>query len=54
MDQNELPLEPCHLGEPSSLSKWFQGLAKTVQLSYTNPNTVSKRTKTWIDMTRIT
>jgi hypothetical protein len=26
----------------SSVSKWFLGLAKTVHLSYTNPNTVSK------------
>jgi hypothetical protein len=38
----------------SSVSKWFLGLAKTVHLSYTNPNTVSKWTKMRIDTTHIT
>jgi hypothetical protein len=58
MDWTDLPLEPHHVGEPSSASKTiFEPmvcLAQTVHLSYTDTNTVSK----WIDarfhMTHVT
>jgi hypothetical protein len=46
MDKNELPLEPHHLGVPSSASKMISEpmvrLAQTVHLSCTNINTVYK------------
>jgi hypothetical protein len=58
MDQNELPLERCHLGVPSGKSKTITvpmiHLAQAFHLSCTNTNTVSKWTKTRFDMTYIT
>jgi hypothetical protein len=44
MDRNELPLEPRHLGVPSSASKMISDpivrLAQTVHLSCSDPNTI--------------
>jgi hypothetical protein len=58
MDQNELLLEPRHLGVPSGATKTIPEpvvrLAQTMQLSCTDTNTVSKRTKTRFDMTHVT
>jgi hypothetical protein len=46
MDQNELPHEPRHLGVALGFSKTISEpmvrLAQTVDLYYTNTNTVSK------------
>ena len=46
-DQNELPLEPCHLVVSSSVSKMIfepmVRLAQTMHLSCNDTNTVSKR-----------
>ena len=57
MDQNELPLEPHHLGVPSVVSKTISEpkvhLAQTVQLSCTDTNTMPKRTVTTFDMTNV-
>jgi hypothetical protein len=55
-DRNELPLEPCHLGVPSGAS--IQGLLvtsmQTMLLSYTDTNTISKRTEMRFHMTHVT
>jgi hypothetical protein len=49
MDQNELPLEPHHLGVPSGASKMINvpmvRLVETVHLSWVKINTVSKQTE---------
>jgi hypothetical protein len=49
-DRKELPFEPRHLGVPSSASNMISeamlDLAQTMQLSCTETNTVSKRSKT--------
>jgi hypothetical protein len=58
MDRTELPLEPCHLGVPSSASKMIYMpmvcLVQTMHLSCTDTNTVSKRTETRFHMTHVT
>jgi hypothetical protein len=58
MDQNELPLEPRHLGVPSGAFKTiFEPmvcLVQTVHLSFTDTNTVSKQIKMRLHMTHIT
>jgi hypothetical protein len=58
MDQNELPFEPRHLGVPSGASKMIYEsvvrLAKTVHLSCTETNTVSKQTEMRFYMTHVT
>jgi hypothetical protein len=55
MDRNELPLEPCHLGVPSGVSKTICEpmvcLAQSVHLSCTDTNTISKQTKIRFHMT---
>jgi hypothetical protein len=57
-DQTELPLEPRHLGVPSSASKMISMpmvcSLQTMHLSCTDTNTVSKWTKTIFHMTHIT
>jgi hypothetical protein len=57
-DRSELPLEPRHIGVPSSASKTISMpmvcLVQTVHLSYNDTNTVSKRTKTTFHTTHIT
>jgi hypothetical protein len=58
MDETELPLEPRHLGVPSSASKMISmptvRSVQTVLLSCTDTNTVSKWTKTRFHMTHVT
>jgi hypothetical protein len=58
MDRTELPLEPHHLGVPSSLSKTISMpmvcSLQTVRLSCIDTNTVSKQTKTRLNMTHVT
>jgi hypothetical protein len=58
MDRSKLPLEPHHLGVPSSASKMISMpmlcLVQTVHLFCTNINTVSKRTKTKFHTTHAT
>jgi hypothetical protein len=58
MDSTDLPLEPRHLGVPSSVSKMISMpmvcSLQTVHLSCTDTNTVSKWTKTRYHMTHIT
>jgi hypothetical protein len=58
MERNELPLEPRNIGVPSGASENFfepmVGLAKTVQLSCSNTNTVSECTDTRIHMSHVT
>jgi hypothetical protein len=48
--QNELPLEPRHIGVPSGASKMISVpmvcLAQTMHLSFTDTNTFCKRTET--------
>jgi hypothetical protein len=55
MGQNELPLEPRHLGVPSGASKMISELmvllVQTVQLSCTDTNAIFKRTETRFQMT---
>jgi hypothetical protein len=57
-DRTELPLEPGHLGVPSSVSKTISlpmvCLVQTMHLSCTDTNTVSKRTKTRFHTTHVT
>jgi hypothetical protein len=57
-DRTELPLEPRHLGVPSSASKMISmpmvRSLQTLHLSCTNTNTVSKWTKTRFHTTHIT
>jgi hypothetical protein len=54
----KLPLEPHHLGVPSSVSKMISmlmvHLVQTVHLSCTNPKTVYKRTKLRLHTTHVT
>jgi hypothetical protein len=58
MDQTDLPLEPRHLGVPSSASKMISVpmvcSVLTVHLSCTDTNTISKRTKTRFHTTDVT
>jgi hypothetical protein len=58
IDQNELPLEPCHLGAPSGASKIIYKplilLVQIMHLSCTNTNTVSKRTEMRFHITHVT
>jgi hypothetical protein len=58
MNQNELALEPRHLGVPSGASKTILEpmvrSAQTVHLSCTYANSVSNRTKTRFHMTHVT
>jgi hypothetical protein len=58
MDRNDLPLEPRHLGVPSSVSKMISvpmvRLAQTVHLSYIDTNTISKSTDARFHMTHVT
>jgi hypothetical protein len=48
MDQNELPLDTCHLGVPSGVPKMISMpmvySAQTVHLSCAEINTISKQT----------
>jgi hypothetical protein len=57
-DRTELPLEPRHLGVPSSASKMISmpmvRSLQTLHLSCTDTNTVSKWTKTRFHTTHIT
>jgi hypothetical protein len=57
-NQNELPLQPRHLGLPSGASKRIYEslvyLGQTVHLSCIDTNTVSKRNETRFHMTHIT
>jgi hypothetical protein len=57
-DRTELLVEPRHIGVPSSVSKTISMpmicLVKTVHLSCTNINTVSKWTKMRFHMTHVT
>jgi hypothetical protein len=57
-DQNELPLEPRHLGVSWVHPKWFLTLwhvwHKTMHLSCTDANSISKLTRTIIHTTHIT
>jgi hypothetical protein len=58
MDRNEHPLEPRHLGVLSGafklMSERMVRLVQTVHLSYTDTNTVSKRTEMRFHMTYVT
>jgi hypothetical protein len=58
MDRNEYPLEPRHLGVPSGAFKTISEptvrLVQIMQLSYTDTNTVSKRTEMRFHMTHVT
>jgi hypothetical protein len=58
MDQNELPLEPRHLGVPLGVAKMIsepmEWLAQIVHLSCTDTNTISKQTKMRFHMTHVT
>jgi hypothetical protein len=57
-DWNEDPLEPCHLGVPSSASKMIYEpmvcLAQTVHQSYANTNIVSTWTETRFHLSLVT
>jgi hypothetical protein len=58
MDRDKLPLEHCHLGVPSGvtkiLSELMVRLAQTMHLSYTDTNTVSKHIEMGFHMTHAT
>jgi hypothetical protein len=58
MDRTELPIEPRHLGVPSSTSKTISMpmvcSVQIVHLSCTDTNTVSKWTKTRFQATHVT
>jgi hypothetical protein len=58
MDRSELPLEPRHLGVPSSLSKMISipmvCSVQTMHLSCTDTDTITKRTKMRFHMTHVT
>ena len=58
MDQNELLVEPRHLGVPLGVSKTIPKpmlrFAQIVHLSCTDTNTVSKQIETRFDMTHVT
>jgi hypothetical protein len=57
-DQNELPFEPCNPGVPPGVSKMIfelmVHLAKTVHLSFTDTNTISKQIETGFQMIHVT
>jgi hypothetical protein len=57
MDQNELPLDQCHLGVPSGVPKMIfepiARLAQTVHLFGAEINTFSKQTKASFHLTYI-
>jgi hypothetical protein len=57
-DQNEHPLEPPHLGEPSGVFEMIFELvvrsAQTVHLSGVKVSTISKQTKTSIQLSLVT
>jgi hypothetical protein len=57
-DRNKILHDPCHLGVPSgaskSVSEAMVRLVQTVDLSCTDTNTISKRTKTRFYMTHVT
>jgi hypothetical protein len=56
-NRTEIPLEPRHLGVPSSASKMISMpmvcLVQTMHLSYTDTNTMSKQTKTRFHTTHV-
>jgi hypothetical protein len=58
MDRKEILHDPHHLGVPSGASKMISEamvrLVQTVDLSYTETNTISKWTKTRFYMTHVT
>jgi hypothetical protein len=58
MDRNEHPLEPHHVGAPSGVFKTVSEpmvcLARTVHLSYTDTNTISKQAEMRFYMTHDT
>jgi hypothetical protein len=58
MESNEHLLEPHHLGVPACasqiISKPIVHLVQKLQLSRTNTNDVSKRTKTRFNMAHVT
>jgi hypothetical protein len=58
MDRNELPLEPRHLGVPSSASKMIYDpmvcLAQTVHQFYADINIVSTWTETRFHLSLVT
>ena len=58
MDQNEMLVDPRHLGVPPGASKTISEpmvrLAQTVHLSCTNTNTVAKRIETSFHKTHVT
>jgi hypothetical protein len=58
MDQNELPIEPRHLGVPSGASKMISEamvhLPQTVHLSCTETSSVSKQTEMSFHLSLVT
>jgi hypothetical protein len=58
MDQNELPLDPRHLGVPSGVSKMISKpmvhASQTMHLSCIEINTISRQTKMSFHLTHIT
>jgi hypothetical protein len=58
MDQNKLPVEPCHQGVPSGASKMISDpmvcSAQTLHLSCGKISTISKQTKTSFHLTLVT
>ena len=56
MDQNEIPLEPQHLGVLLGAVKMISEpcLEQTEHLSCTNTNTISKRTETRFHLSLVT
>jgi hypothetical protein len=58
MDRNEIAYDPRHLAIPLGASKTASEpmvrLAQTMHLSYSDTNTISKRTKTRFHMTHDT
>ena len=55
--ENKLPLEPCHLGVPSGVSKIISEpmvcLVQTVHLSCVKISTISKRTETSLHLSLV-
>jgi hypothetical protein len=58
MNQNELPLDPRHVGVSLGVSKMISKpmvhLTQTMHLSYAEINTMSKQSKTSFHLTHIT
>jgi hypothetical protein len=58
MDQNELPLDPRHLGVPSSVPKIISmhvvHLVQTVHLSFIEINTIFKQIETSFYLAHVT